>query len=118
MLSPNATNLVAVSVGGASTVIVNAHASARCSTSVAVHETVGVPMPRTTPDWIEQLVDTGGLPLTKVGLGKVTAIVLPLASGIVCDAGQEIFGGPSVGGGVGLVLLAHAPESSAQAIAT
>src|SRR5258708_149883 len=118
MLSPNATNLVAVSIGGASTVTVNEHASARCSTSVAVHEIVVVPMPRTVPDWIEQLVKTGGLSLTTVGLGTGTAIVSPLLSGMVCDAGQEIFGGPSVGGGVGLVLLAHAPTSSAQVMTT
>src|SRR5580692_8697033 len=77
MLSPNARNLVAVSIGGASTVTVNTQASARCSASVAVHDTAVVPTLNAVPDWMVQLVVTGGLPLVNVGLGKVTAVDVP-----------------------------------------
>ena len=54
--------------------------SARCGASVAVHGTVVVPTLKVDPDGGVQLVVTGGLPLTKVGAGKGTAMALPLVS--------------------------------------
>ena len=83
MLSPKAKNRVTASFGGggtARTVIANEQTSARCSASVAVHDTVVVPTVNVDPDTGVQLVVTGGLPLTKVGAGKGTAMALPLVS--------------------------------------
>jgi len=68
MLSPNATNRVTVSVGGATTVIANEHGSVRCSASVAVQLTVVCPMANADPESGVQETVTGALPLTTVGL--------------------------------------------------
>lgn len=122
MLSPNAKNDVAASVGGGtsdSTVIRNEQASVLCSASVATHDTLVFPMPNEDPDAGAQAVVTGSFPLIVVGLEYVTETDVTLVvSWIVCGAGQVIFGGSSVGTGVGPVLLEHAPAASALAMTT
>ena len=83
MLSPNASNEVTISVGGgagASTVTPNVHGwVARCSASLAVHDTVCTPTSNSDPDVGLQVTVTGALPLVVVGL-KVTAIDVPAVS--------------------------------------
>ena len=75
MLSPNARNDVAASVGGGtsdSTVIRNEQASVLCSASVAVHDTLVFPTSNEDPDGGTQAVATGSFPLIVVGLEYVT----------------------------------------------
>ena len=62
MLSPKATKLVAVILGGTVTVTVNVHVSVRCRESVAVHVTVLGPTGKIDPIAGTQAVVTGVAP--------------------------------------------------------
>ena len=108
MLSPNAMNFVAVSVGARTTAAANEHKDVRCCASRAVHVTGWFPTGKLAPLAGVQDVVTGVAPPTTVGAGKLTGTAAPNTDVVVWLAGQEIVGG-SAGTFVG-------PESPQPAI--
>jgi hypothetical protein len=101
MLSPKATYLVALILGGTVTVTVNVQVSVRCRASVAVHETVVGPTGKVEPLSGVQAVVTGVAPAATVGVPKTIEIGVASGDNTENGAGQVSFGGSGIGGGGG-----------------
>jgi hypothetical protein len=116
MLSPNATNRVALIRGGAVTITANEQASLRLSASTALQVTLVDPIGNVEGLAGLQVIATGAAPPITAGAGYATLTACPSRDGCVWDAGQAIFGASGVG--VGFVVdpphaAAHSPAVNA-----
>jgi len=116
MLSPNATNRVALIRGGAVTITANEQASLRLSASTALQVTLVDPIGNVDGLVGLQVIATGAAPPITAGAGYVTLTACPSRDGCVWDAGQVILGASGVG--VGFVVdpshaAAHSPAINA-----
>src|SRR5437773_2792974 len=113
MLSPNATNRVAVIRGGAVTTTANEHVAVRLSASTALQVTFVGPIGRIAGLDRLHVIATGAAPPITTGAGYVTLTACPSRDGWVWDAGQLIVGASGVGVGFVDDPLHAAAHSSA-----
>jgi hypothetical protein len=97
MLSPKARNLVALSLGGATTAIRKLQVEACCAASRAVHATSVAPTSNDEPLCRVHVVVTGGVPPVATGAAKRIATALPSGDCTVWGAGQAIVSALRVG---------------------